>query len=242
MDINEAYNNIRLVREKLIAMQKITSFVIDIVDKTDDNGSLILASVENMGTADPKKSEQLNEIWVQAQKILPPGFSIDSNLIRHLSFNQASDWLDIAKRDIPRELENIEEYKKRLALIEYLDGLHPEIKRVVDTILNNDIDAALKTVFSTLDTKIRLLIKAKPGESTVPQIGKAFKDKTLNATHELYTDSIRNFLQGVLGFYRSIILHNPLPSRRNSIKASLSLFCLAHEAFVLLDSCSKKTE
>lgn len=120
-----------------------------------------------------------------------------------------------------------------------MDSLHPEVSRVTEIVLSGDLDAALKTIFATLDSKIRVHIEAKPTEATVSMIGKAFKNAKLISPQEESTDSARNFLQGVIGYYRNTILHNPLPTSRNRLDASLSLFTLAHEAFRLFDSCSK---
>ena len=141
--------------------------------------------------------------------------------------------------DIPRELTRVEEYKKQIFLIEYLDSLHPEVSRVTEIVLSGDLDAALKTIFATLDSKIRVYVGAKPNEATVSMIGKAFKVGKLVAPQQESKDGARNFLQGVIGYYRNAIIHNPLPTSRNRLDASLSLFTLAHETFRLFDECSK---
>lgn len=240
MDINEAYNNIEIVRNKLLEIQKIASLVVSADEGKSENNEPHFDTQIDMSQQLPDENKQLHDLWSEIQKIAPPGFSISSNLLRHLSFNLACDWSDISKFDVPNELQSIEVYKKQLALIEFLETLHPEIRRVSQLVLIGDIDAALKTVFATLESVARKMARAKPGESTVPQIGKAFKEGILATRHDSHTDSVRNFLQGVIGFYRSVIIHNKLPAHRNSINASLSLFCLAHEAFIQLESCNKQ--
>jgi hypothetical protein len=236
MNLNDIKLKISFIRDNLIEIKKITDFVTII--NTDDY-ELSVDPSTNMSETFSVKNIKLHEYWAKIQKNVPPGFSIDSNLMRHLSFNQANDWHDIAYFDIPRELTKIEEYKNRLVLIEYLDNLHPEVSRITNIVLSGDIDAALKTVFTTLDSKIRSFIKAKPVESTVAMIGKAIKDKIFYYPINEYNEAARNFLQGVIGYYRNYITHNPLPYTRNRIESSLSLFSLAHEAFLLLDTCSK---
>jgi len=220
-------------------MQKATSFVKSDAFEEDERGMPHLDPQTIMAEVYSKENSELHECWNEIQKIVPPGFAIDGNLVRHLSFNEASDWHDITNNDIPRELTKIEEYEKKIILIQYIDTLHPDVSRVTSIVLDGDIDAALKIIYTALDSKIRSLIKAKPGESTVPTIGKAFKDKLLIPPHPNHYESVRNFLQGVLGYYRSIIAHNTLPPQRDSIPESLSLFGLAHEALVLIDHCSK---
>ena len=123
-----------------------------------------------------------------------------------------------------------------------MDSLHPEVKRVASIVLDGDIDAALKTVYASMDSRARSIVGAKGSESTVSLIGKAFNDRTLVPPNAQHKDSARNFLQGVLGYYRSSIVHNPTPSHRNTVDASLSLFGLAHEAFLLLDRCDQRSE
>ncbi len=240
MDIVEAKTKIDFVKEKLIEMQKVSSFIEDkLLNDNREAGFPFLEAGTWMGDVFSKENESLHSYWEEIQRNAPPGFSFDSNLIRHLSFNEAHDWLDITKRDIPRELTKVDEYKKQLFLIEYLDSLHPEVSRITGIVLSGDLDAALKTIFATLDSKIRVHIGAKPAEATVSMIGKAFKEGKLIAPQVENNESARNFLQGVIGYYRNALLHNPLPSSRNRLDASLSLFTLAHEAFKLFDSCSK---
>lgn len=241
MNIVDAKTKINLVKEKFAEMQRITSFVDAGMFEVGETGMPFLEPGTSMSTEYPEPSEKLNLCWEEIQKNLPSGFSIDGSLIRHLSFNQAHDWLDISKRDISREMVKVEEYEKQLVLIEYLDNLHPEVSRISEIVLSGDIDAALKTVFATLDARIRTFLGIRrPAESTVPAIGKAFNNGHLIAPQPENNDSARNFLQGVVGYYRNNILHNPLPDSRNRIDASLSLFALAHEAFRLFDSCSKQ--
>lgn len=240
MNIIEAKTKIEFVKDKLLEMQKVSSFIEDGMFEDDpETGRPFLEAGIDMNDAYPKENEAMHSHWEEIKRNAPPGFSFDSNLIRHLSFNEAHDWLDITKRDIPRELTKVDEYRKQLFLIEYLDSLHPEVSRVTEIVLSGDLDAALKTIFATLDSKIRVHIGAKPTEATVSMIGKAFKEGKLIAPQEENNDSARNFLQGVIGYYRNILLHNPLPTSRNRLDASLSLFTLAHEAFKLFDSCSK---
>ncbi|MEK7187366.1 MAG: hypothetical protein AAB691_00790 [Patescibacteria group bacterium] len=228
MVLQEAREKIELVRKKLLHMQEITSFMtLDVVENVVESW---------MGNEYPKENSELHSCWEEIQKSVPPGFSIDSNLVRHLSFNEAKDWLDISNSDIPRELLNVEEYIKKLTLIEYLSTLHPEVSRVTEIILNGDIDAALKTVFANLDVKIRSVLRVGPGIQTVNAIGEAFKKGRLKAYNN---DAARNFLQGVIGYYRNVIIHHPLSPNRNKIETALSLFALAHEAFKLFDVCSQ---
>ena len=237
MDINEVYKNIEKVKDKLLEMQKIAYLVIKADEGKKDFAESHFDTQINMKEQLPEDNNRLHGVWAEIQRIAPPGFSIDSNLFRHLSFNLPCDWSDISKFDIPKELQNIDEYKKQLVLVEFIEKLHPEVRRVSQIILNGDIDSALKTVFATLESEVRIITNAKSGESAVSQIGKAFKNGVIS--HHSHADAARNFLQGVIGFYRSIIIHNKLSVQRNSITTSLSLFCLAHEAFLLLESCSK---
>jgi len=205
----------------------------------DETGGPFLEPGIGMQDAYPKENAVMHACWEEIQKNVPPGFSINSNLIRHLSFNEAHDWFDITKRDIPRELTRVEEYKKQIFLIEYLEGLHPEVSRVTEIVLNGDLDAALKVVYSGLDSKIRSLLGVSSGESTVPCIGKAFREGRLIPPHFGKLEGVRNFMMGVLGYYRHWIVHNQLSQHRNRLEASLSLFALAHETFRLLDTCSR---
>lgn len=238
MNINEAKDKIDFVRDKLFEMQKISSFVDESIFDESKTGDPLLPGAD-MSEAYPKEDTKMLACWGEVLENVPPGFAIDGNLIRHLSFNEIHDWFDITKRDIPRELIKVEEYKKHLYLIEYLDSLHSEVSRVSDIVLNGDLDAALKVVYSTLDSKIRSLLKIPGGQSTTPGIGKAFREKTLIPPDSNNLEGVRNFLMGVIGHYRHWIVHNSLPQSRNRLEASLSLFALAHEAFILLDACSK---
>ena len=243
MNIIEAKTKIGFVKEKLLEIQKVSSFIEKgMFEDNSETGGPFLEVGIGMNDVYPKENEIMHSCWEEIKRNAPPGFSFDSYLIRHLSFNEAHVWLDITKRDIPRELTKIDEYEKQLFLIDYLDGLHPEVSRVTEIVFSGDLDAALKTIFATLDSKIRVYIRAKPAEATVSMIGKAFKDGRLIASQKKNNDSARDFLQGVIGYYRNIILHNPLPTSRNRLDASLSLFALAHEAFTLFDSCSKQRD
>lgn len=240
MNITEAKNKIDFVKSKLIEIQEIASFIKEGMFEDDEvTGSPFIEPGEYMADAYPEKNKVMQYCWEEIQKNVPPGFSIDSNLIRHLSFNEAHDWVDINRKDIPRELINVEEYQKKLFLIEYLDSLHPEVSRVTDIVLNGDLDAALKVVYSGLDSKIRSILKISGGQSTTPMIGKAFKDEILIPPHLDSSDGIRNFIMGVIGYYRHLIVHNQLPQSRNRLEACLSLFAVAHETHKLLDTCSK---
>lgn len=236
MNSTQAREKIEEVKNCLIKMKELTS------GASYEKNILINEEGETVGgfvfDGDAQKvKDELPVLWHEVQKNVPPGFSLDGNLVRHVSFNELSDWSDISNRDVPREITKVSEYLKLLSLIEYIESLHPEVARVSEIILNGDIDAALKTVYSSLDSKIRSILKLKPGESTVPAIGKAFKDGKLKFPQPENTESVRSFLQGVIGYYRSVLIHNPLPSHRNRVDASLSLFGLAHEAFKLVDVC-----
>ncbi len=239
MNIAEAKSKIDFVKEKLLEMQKISSFIDENIFKEDENDNLFVEPRIGMSEAYPKENTAMHICWEEIQKNVPSGFLIDSNLIRHLSFNEARDWLDITKRDIPRELVKVDEYKRQLFLIEYLDSLHPEVSRVTEIVLNGDLDAALKVVYSGLDSRVRSLLKVSSGMSTTPCIGKAFREGVLIPPHSNDLEGVRNFLMGVLGYYRHWIVHNSLPQHRNRLEASLSLFAIAHEAHKLLDVCSK---
>jgi len=241
MNITEARQKIKYVRNKLDEMQRIASYVeTEMFNEDPETGGQFMEPSTNMEVEDPERNTALFGCWADIQKAVPSGFSIDGNLVRHLSFNQASDWIDISAHDIPRELVKINEYNRKLFLIEYLETLRPEIRRVSETVLSGDIDAALKTVFTSLDAKIRARINCQPAESTVSMIGRAFNKGVLAAQHPSNNDAARNFLQGVIGYYRNFITHNELPPARSTLEASLSLFTIAHEAFELLDICSKQ--
>jgi len=240
MNIQEAKNKIVLVKEKLQEMKELAYIDARLFEPDPETGMVPMEPSTAMKDYNPDLSIKLLTCWNELQKMVPSGFSIDGNLIRHLSFNEARDWHDISNYDIPREMGKIGEYEEKLVLVGYLETLRPEVSRVSEIVLNGDIDAALKTVYCSFDAKIRGLIKAKPGESTVPMIGKAFKDGLLVAPHSEHTDSIRNFLMGVMGYYRVNIVHSNLSPFRDSIVSSLSLFGLAHEAFWLLDACAKQ--
>lgn len=235
MDIKEARVKIEALRSSLLRMKEASSAVDEGMFKDDEVGNPFLEGNADMGSEMPKQSAELHACWEEIQKTVPPGFSIDGNLIRHLRFNQAHDWVDIAKHDVPRELTKIDEYIKQLALVEYTETLHPEVSRVSGIILIGDYDAALKTVYASLDSRIRTYVGGKDEESTVNLIGRAFKDGKL--AHER-ANAARDFLAGVIGYYRNYLLHNKLPTSRNTIEASLSLFALAHEAFKMLDKCT----
>lgn len=243
MNVAEAAKKIERFRLLLLEMQRITTVVpADFEPEVGAGGELQpsrLRMNENMADAEPQASTQLEKCWESLQETVPAGFGIDGNLVRHISFNEAKDWMDISTSDIPRELIKVEEYQKLLSLVEYLDSLHPEVSRVSGIVLDGDIEAALRTVYSTLDANIRILLSVPGDQSTVPALGKAFKDGTLVPARPENTDGARAFLQGVLGFYRSVILHHPLPPWRNRLETSLSLFAVAHEAFLLLDVCSR---
>lgn len=242
MNTTEALHKIERVRGLLLGIKEITSFItLDLFEKDEETGNSRLEGNDSMLKLYPEKGTEVSRHWSEIQRMVPPGFSIDSNLVRHLSFNEAKDWFDIWHNDIPREIVRVEEYKKRITLIEFLDTLHPEVRRVTSIILDGDIDAALKTVYTSLDAKIRTSLNAHDdSESTVPLIGRAFKEGWLTSPSEAHRDAVRNFLQGVLGYYRSRIIHHTLSPKRNSVEASLSLFCLAHEALWLFDSCNRE--
>lgn len=240
MNLVEAKNNLEVIRVKFKEMASIAEFVQrSMFDDDPETGQSVLSSGDHMGFVDAEENAKLHAKWEEIQRIIPPGFSIDGNLVRHLSFNQAIDWLNIHTDDIPRELVKVDEYMNQLNLITYLESLHPEVSRVSETVLRGDIDAGLKTVFASLDTKIRNKIQAPSNASTVSWIGKAFADGVLLAPDPVNQDAARNFLQGVIGYYRNQILHNELPPARNTGGASLSLFALAYESFRLLDLCSR---
>lgn len=237
MNIADVLSKINLVEQNLEEIRKITSVVTAKKLGIGIDGTPQIEGSEDMSKKLPIKNSQLQKLWKQIQKNVPPGFSLDGNLIRHISFNQARDWFDIWSYDIPRELIEISEYKKQLSLVEYLNTLHPEISRVSGIVLSGDIDAALKTVYASLESKIRSHLKLKATESTIPALGKAFKNGVLRSPIHEYSDAARNFLQGVIGYYRSNIIHNPITPTRNSIGASLSLFGLADESFRLFEEC-----
>jgi len=231
MNLQQVRSYVDLIERDLIRMKEIISSVNEDIAKT--------SGIDNIPTKFPKQDEAVQRLWDNIQKNVPPGFSLDGNLVRHLSFNEPVDWLDISSSDIPRELKKIEEYRQKLFLVEYVESLHSEVARLSGLVIDGDLEAALKAVFTLLDTRIRSVLKPKNNESTVATIGKAFKNGALKAPPSGDNESVRNFLQGVLGYYRGSIVHNPLPTYRNRIESSLSLFALAHEAFVLFDLCVK---
>lgn len=240
MSPTEAKDKTREMKQILSRMLETCSFMdLGMFIDNEDTGSSFLLGNDDMATAYPKENKKLKELWGDLQKNIPPGFNVDGNLIRHLSFNEAKDWLDIKERDIPREFVKIDEYMKKLHLIEYLESLHSEISKVAKYILNGDIEPALKAVFTSLDTNIRARVKPlNQKEATVLLIERGFKDGKLCMPNKDNNNSVKNFLQGVIGHYRNSISHNHLPTSRNSIEGSLSLFAVAHEAFRLLDLCT----
>lgn len=127
MNLTEAREKISQTANKYNKIREITSYVELEMFVEDPSGNQFLLGSDKMEEEQPKKTSELFSTWSELQQILPAGFEVDSNPIRHLFFNQASDWLDISTKDIPRKLVKVEEYKKKLSLIEYLDGLHPEI-------------------------------------------------------------------------------------------------------------------
>ena len=235
MDIKDAKSKILTLRDKLLEMQKISSWVEPGMLKEDEQGRIFLDDITYMSEAQPNKSAALKLLWEEVQKIVPSGFSIDGSLIRHLFFNEPHDWIDLAKRDIPRELTKVDEYIAQLTMIEYVETLHPEVSRISNILLIGDFDAALKTIYASLDSKIRAHMNAKDDESTVNLIAIGFKDGRFANDN---SDAARNFLMGVIGYYRNNILHNKLSTSRNSLQGSLSLVTLAHEAFRVLDRCT----
>jgi hypothetical protein len=239
MNIVEVNEKLELIKGKLLELQKLTIFDLKYFEEDQVTGCPHLESDDDMSIVCPDKNLQVHKIWEEIQQNIPSGFSVSGNLIRHLSFNQAHDWYDIAHRDIPQEIYKLEEHKKHLYLIEYLNSLHPEVKRVSEIVLNGDLDASLKTVFATLENKIRTILNIRGDESTVSHIGKAFKDGVLVPPKPENLESVRSFLQGVIGYYRSEIIHHQLPDDRKSLESCMSLFALAHETFILLDICSR---
>lgn len=236
MNVNILRKQIDDVEKRLMEMQGLARLELD-PSPTNGETNAHLTGNARMEIRDPDKNKNLHEHWEHVQKVLPAGFSISGNLLRHLSFNQASDWADIEQRDIPAELLKIKEYRNKLILIEYLESLHPEVARASNVILSGDLDMALKAVFSAFEVRIRTVLKIRPDESTMPAIGKAFREGVIKSPVPENTEGVRNFLQGVTGYYRNVILHNTLPQGRNRLEASLSLFALAHEAFILFDKC-----
>lgn len=242
MNIDEANKKIETIREKLLELQKITHISYDAFDEDPLTGAPNMEGSLHMPSEYPEEDKKVSACWEEIQRSVPAGFSIDGNLVRHLSFGQAHDWADISNKDVPRELIKVAEYKHQLELVGYLDTLHPEVKRVEDIVLRGDYDAALKVVYSSLESKIRDILKLPASESCVPAIGKAFRERTLIPPNDENMEAVRNFLQGVIGYYRQIIIHKTLPANRNRLEASLSLFALAHEAFILIDDCTHQID
>lgn len=239
MNIHEAKEKIKIIRKNLLDIQSICSIINENSFIVDEFGYKEIEQGTSMEVEYPAENTQLQKYWLEIQKNVPSGFSIEGNLLRHLSFNQACDWFDIGHNDIPLELINVEEYEKQIVLIEYIDTLHPEVNRVSEIVLNGDIDGALKIIYTALDSKIRSFLNLNATESTVPAIGKAFKDNVFISPGSENTDAVRNFLQGIIGYYRNNIIHKNLSTSRNNINSSLSLFAIAHESFKLLDKCTK---
>jgi len=238
MKINEIRERLSTIESKLIRIQQITSFItLDMFKEDSEMGVQFLDGGESMSDYDSEKSKNVTHLWEEIQKTLPSGFSVDGNLLRHLGFNQSKDWWDISNRDIPRELIKVNEYKQRLNLIELIESLHPEVARIVPTLLNDDVELALKGLYSGLDTYIRVACKTQKSDSTYQSIAKAFKDKILITQHEDDSDAVRNFLQGVIGYYRNNIVHRPLSQNAKILENSLGLIYIADRAFKLCDTC-----
>ena len=238
MNLKDAQNKICTLKNLFLEMQTICKMDIAMFEDNNENTS-IYSGDEKMSEIDPKNNLALQEIWIKVQENVPPGFSIDGNLLRHLSFNHSRDWFDISNHDIARELNKVNEYLTRLSLIGYVETLHQGVSRVSNIILDGDYDAALKVVYTGLDSRIRSLLKVKGAESTVPQIGRAFKERVLEPPSLENLEGMRNFLMGVIGYYRHVIAHNELGSNRNSLESSLSLFAVAHEAFKMVEYCGR---
>lgn len=237
MNIQEYHKKADFLRDTLVSMQEIADLPDDILVIDAEAGAVYPDNL-GMNDIDPGRHEMMQEKWEELKRNIPPGFDIDGNLIRHLTFNQVNDWADIRDKDIPRELRRVEDYRKKLNYIEYLNGLSPEISRVAITVLLGDIDSALKTLYASIDAYFRETLRAiGPSESTPALIGRAFREGKLKAPIPEQNDAARNFLSGAFSYYRSIIIHYNLPPHRNTVEASLSLFALAHEVLTIFKIC-----
>jgi hypothetical protein len=241
MDIKEARTKISVFKELLLEIKEVC-YINEKDFEPNENGDVVYSGSESMDTINPDKDRKLKDAWGKVQENTPSGFSVSGNLLRHISFNESRDWFDIANHDVPRELKKVDDYLAKLNLVEYIEGLHPKVRRANSNILDGDYDAALKVVFTGLDTYIRSVLKINGSISTVNQIGKAFNDGVLQPSSSDHKDAMRNFLQGVIGYYRNIIAHNELVANRNSLQSCLSLFGVAHEAFIMIDYCSRNIE
>lgn len=194
-------------------------------------------SRDNVRSTFPDMYERIIVLKQAIESNLPSGYEMGGDLIRHLSWLEVRDIASIFYRDVDAELRRIKRFETSLALVEYVAGLHPKVAVVKTLVLEGNYDAALKAVYSSLDARVRSITKDGAGISIKASISKAFNAGVLKSSKPEYNDPARDYLVGVLTYYRSRISHHDLPDARNSIEACLSLFAVAHEAFILLDKC-----
>lgn len=231
--------NVKITRELLLELKTLTA--IDKKDfEPDAQGIAPIDRSWDMSAEFPEENTQVIELWDKLQASFPPGYSITSNLLRHLHFNQAQDWHDISNYDIPLELNNLAKYEKSLVHIEYLATLHPEVRRIIPILLNGDIDASLKTLYSSFEARIRSYLSIPAKVSTLSELNKAFSDGRLSFHDKDYSDRVRDFLSGVLGYHRNTIVHSAPNTFSDGLLSNLSLFIIAHEAFSLFELCTKR--
>ncbi len=117
MNIETVRKQVDDIENKFQRMKSIS--VIDPMMLSGDAGGVApqYSGRENMSEIDASRNAELHSLWSEIERNLPPGFSIDGNLLRHLSFNEIRDWDDISNLDIPRELQKVNEYRKKLILV-----------------------------------------------------------------------------------------------------------------------------
>ncbi len=190
----------------------------------------------------PDMYERIIALKQAIESNLPSGYEMGGDLIRHLSWLQICDVADIYLRDVDAELKRIKRFESQLVLVEYVAGLHPKVAVVKTLVLEGNYDAALKAVYSQLEARIRMITKDGAGTSIKASLAKAFKpDGCLKHSREEYNEPARDYLIGVLTYFRSQISHQELPPNRNTLDSCLSLFAVAHEAFLLVDRCEAES-
>ena len=108
MNILDAKKKIGIIKEKLQEMKGLTRIDPEAF-KDNEFGQPYMDPGAHMEMECPEEDSKLKVCWKTIQENVPPGFSIDGNLIRHLNFDEAHDWYDISDRDVPRELVKVDE-------------------------------------------------------------------------------------------------------------------------------------
>jgi hypothetical protein len=198
-----------------------------------------------MGILEKEADDEVKQIISEIELIVDEinsisQFSLRSKILQHSYFNELCDWFDILNRDIPEELKNIKEFKNQILVLRILNDFSVEVQRSIPNILNGDFDAALKVTFNILENKIRDKLNLSQGDSIVNEIAKAFNEDRLVALYKGkdMKDHARNFLMGVMGYYRNIIAHNKeFADEIKNFGRLISLLCIANEASILFDKC-----